>query len=178
MSGDLQTFIYDVAGHTQILVHRLPHCWPAALLTWSLTLIDKAPEYSSPILFDGNDIAKESVTLRSHHRRGQLVGWLYKTDVWNHGRWVEGIQHGNAIGLVERGQGELVDQSLFVLSAKAAELTSEQSDTDPTSEAEEDLCVERLDLSFLLLNADDPFQDAGIFAAEDCTFAQVGPVNA
>lgn len=48
----------------------------------------------------------------------------------------------------------------------------------PSSKAEEDLCVESLDFPLLVLNTDDPFQHAGVFAAKDSSFTKIGSIHA
>lgn len=66
-------------------------------------------------------------------------------------RGVQSIEHGNAIGLVERVQGEFVDQC-------------------PPSETQVDLSIEGLDLALLVFDARDPTEYTRILLSDFVSF--------
>ena len=80
------------------------------------------------------------------------MGWRYQSPSW----WVEGVEHGNTVRLVEGFQAHLVDERLQRDESVCTE--AGYGNTNPASEAEVHVSVKGLDLLFLLLHFLRPFR--------------------
>lgn len=80
---------------------------PAIGISGTRSLVFEVLQDASAIFLDSLDVAKESVTLRCKNGRTELTGWGTRCC-----GGVKGVQHRDAIGLVERFKAHFVDEGL------------------------------------------------------------------
>lgn len=104
---DLKALFNYTIGCSEVLVNTLADGCPTIFIFGPFALEFKVLENILPILLDRSDVAEECVALRFEDRRSQLTG----RGGSGRGR-VEGIEHSNTIGLVERLKAHFIDQGL------------------------------------------------------------------
>lgn len=136
----MHTLIDHAVGHLEVHAEVPNHRFPAIDVQGPFPLLQKIGEHPRTIGLDSLNVLEEAITLGLEHSRGQKGGG--RSLFGNGSRWVEGVEHGHTVVLVEWLQGQFVDQN-------------------PTSQTHVDLRVQLVHLPLLLFGRLDPSQTAG-----------------
>ena len=84
--------------------------WPAVGIgRVFFAVLHQVFEHGGSGAFDGLDVFEEALALVFEDLRGELGGWLGSG---GGDGGIEGVQHGEAVVFVERGEGKFVDKYL------------------------------------------------------------------
>lgn len=108
--GDLDAFGENVVCGHQVEIESVTDSRPSVFFCTLPALLHEVDEDLGTALLDSLDVFEEAISLVLEDGGGQLGCRLGGVD-----GWVEGVEHGNTVVLVEWSQGEFVDQDLLWL---------------------------------------------------------------
>ena len=105
---DLSALDNQAVGNLEVHVESAAHGRPAVLIRGSLALLHEVDHDRRTALLNGLNVLEKTIALLLEDGGSELGSRLRRDD----GR-VEGVEHSNAVVLVERSQREFVDEDLL-----------------------------------------------------------------
>ncbi len=76
MARDLEAFVNDAVGHSEIVVNSFSQRWPACSFAWTSVLVHQTGQDACTIALDRIDVAEETIALLCEDCGCELLGRL------------------------------------------------------------------------------------------------------